>query len=102
MLYDAIAQSVQAVGWNGNEFSERPEWFPEIVGMVTFATSRHQVVTVRPPYAWIGNGVHSTRINPGDEVIMEGGKFRVLSGSLFRELFKPAVVPCAMSMSASA
>lgn len=102
MLYDAIAQSVQAVEWDGQEFSEQPEWFPKVVGMVTFAVSHDQVITIRAPYAWIGNGVQSTRINPGDEIILENGKLRVLSGALFRELFKPSTGPRSTSLRASA
>ncbi|HWT40228.1 MAG TPA: hypothetical protein VN081_03080 [Dongiaceae bacterium] len=89
MDFQSIPQCIQGVHWDGNQFSEEPEWFPERMTIYTFAQSSKQGLLVQQPYAWLGNGQRSVRINPGDEVIFEHGRVRVIPGDMFRELFQP-------------
>jgi len=102
MDFQPISQCVQGVQWNGSNFSEEPQWLPERVGHFTFAMGNKQVIFVQTPYAWLGNGRHSVRISPGDEIIFENGRVRVIPGDMFRELFQPFLPAGSCSLQASA
>jgi hypothetical protein len=102
MDFRSIPQCVQAVQWDGSRFSEEPDWLPKRVSHFTFAMCVQQGLFIQQPYAWLGNGKHSVRISPGDELVLENGHVRVIPGDMFRELFQPVEPTRGFSLQASA
>jgi hypothetical protein len=91
MHYRAIPQTVQAVEWDGQQFSEQPDWLPSQVGLASFAINPLQKLCCTPPFAFYGGEDGPIRLKAGDEIVYENGKIRVLSGETFRELFEPTL-----------